>query len=65
MGGGRLREVAAHGGSTVCLLKENSRSSLEVVCSSICLQMHIVSFNVVLNLKFIFLFFNHFDVCEW
>ena len=28
------------------LLNENSRSSLEVVCSSRCLQMHIVWFNV-------------------
>ena len=32
MGGGRLQEVVAHGGSTVCLLNENSRSSVEVVC---------------------------------
>ena len=56
MGGGGLREVVAHGGSTVCLLNENSRSSLEVVCSSSCLQMNIVWLNVVLNLKFIFLF---------
>ena len=47
------------------LLNENSRSSLEVVCSSSCVQMCIVWFNVVLNLKFIFLFFIHFDVCEW
>ena len=59
MGGGCLREVVTHGGSTVCLLNENSRSSLEVVCSSSCLQnMHIMWLNVVLNLKFIFRFFN-------
>ena len=42
------------------LLNENSNSSLEVVCSSSCLQMHIVWFNIY----FIF-FFIHFDVCEW
>ena len=28
------------------LLNENSNSSLEVVCSSSCLQMHIVWFNI-------------------
>ena len=28
------------------LLNENSNSSLEVVCSSGCLQMHIVWFNI-------------------
>ena len=65
MGGGRLREVVTHGGFTVCLksliellslLNENSKSSLEVVCSSCCLQMRIVWFNVVLNVKFIVFF---------
>ena len=30
------------------LLNENSNSSLEVVCSSSCLQMHIVWFNIYL-----------------
>ena len=70
MGGGRLREVVTHGGLTVCLksliellsslLNENSHRSLEVVCSSSCLQMHIVWFNISFSF-----FFIHFDVCEW
>ena len=38
MGVGCLREVVTHGGSTVCLLNENSRSSLEVV--------HLVAFKI-------------------
>ena len=43
------------------LLNENSNySSLEVVCSSSCLQMHIVWFNI-----YFYFFFIHFDVCEW
>ena len=42
------------------LLNENSNSSLEVVCSSSCLQMHIVWFNIYFSF-----FFIHFDVCEW
>ena len=42
------------------LLNENSNSSLEVVCSSGCLQMHIVWFYIYFSF-----FFIHFDVCEW
>ena len=42
------------------LLNENSNSSLEVVCSSSCLRMHIVWFNIYFSF-----FFIHFDVCEW
>ena len=42
------------------LLNENSNSSLEVVCSSSRLQMHIVWFNIYFSF-----FLIHFDVCEW
>ena len=34
------------------LLNENSNSSLEVVCSSSCLQMHIVWFNIYFSFFF-------------
>ena len=35
------------------LLNENSNSSLEVVCSSSCLQMHIVWFNIYFSFFFL------------
>ena len=71
MGGGRLREVSHMEVRLYMsfksliellssLLNENSNSSLEVVCSSSCLQMHIVWFNIYFSFFFIL-----FDVCEW